>query len=120
MPISGYLLVMNKFLNPRSKFQTSEREDQSAFEAEHASFSTDNGSEKEGEVISLDEDTAAIIDEQTEESFDWRAELMQLEQENRRNEVSLSSQLCRRSTHRLEFRMLHQRKFLEYIANIKV
>lgn len=35
----------------------------------------------------VDDSTAEIIDKETEEDFDWRAELLQLEQENRRNEV---------------------------------
>lgn len=39
----------------------------------------------------MDADTAAVLDEETEEDFDWRAELMQLEQENKRNEVSSPS-----------------------------
>lgn len=46
-----------------------------------------NDEAKESTSDLVDNSTAAIIDEQTEENFDWRAELLQMEQENRRNEV---------------------------------
>lgn len=60
---------------------------ESEYAADHAeAVSRSNGSHGESQLV--DEDTAAIIDEETEDDFDWRAELLQMNQENRRNEVA--------------------------------